>query len=195
MAMAEFRQQHPQVKLNFQYLARAPLIERLLNRQADLAVTIFPVSHPNLEMEEVGRGRLVCVCPYNHALARRSQLSVADLLPFPLIAYARETPFGAMVEALFGASGEQARAAIEVASPQNACALVQAGAGISLVDEFSARSWAGSQLVVRPMADAPVLKATLIRLRIEPMSRLAQAFVDVLNRIFSREGLVSATSE
>jgi len=188
MAMAEFRHSNPQVKLTFQYLGHAPLTERLLNRQADLAVTILPVIHPNLEMEELGSGRLVCICPCNHPLARRATLTVADLLPFPLIAYDRESPFGTMVHALFAASGETARAAIEAGSPQNACALVQAGAGIALVDAFSAHSWTAGKFVLRPVLHAPVLTATLVRLRTEPMSQPAQAFVEVLARVMSREG-------
>ena len=188
LAMAEYRHSNPQVKLTFHYLGHAPLTERLLNRQADLAITILPVNHPNLEMEELGSGRLVCICPYNHPLSRRATLSVADLLPFPLISYDRSSPFGAMVGALFEASGETVRAAIEAGSPQNACALVQAGAGIALVDEFSARSWATSKFVVRPVFNAPLLKATLVRLRTEPMSQLAQGFVDVLQVVTKREG-------
>src|SRR6218665_450663 len=71
MAMAEYRHSNPQVKLTFQYLGHTPLTERLLDRQADLAMTILPVNHPNLEMEELGSGRLVCICPYNHPLAPR----------------------------------------------------------------------------------------------------------------------------
>ncbi len=193
LAMAEFRHSNPQVKLTFQYLGHTPLTERLLNRQADLAVTILPVIHPNLEMEELGSGRLVCICPYNHPLARRATLSVADLLPFPLIGYDRESPFGAMVHALFADSGETVRASIEAGSPQNACALVQAGAGIALVDEFSASSWAARKFVVRPMLNAPVLKATLVRLRTEPMSQPAQAFVEVLQRVMEREGFRVST--
>jgi DNA-binding transcriptional LysR family regulator len=189
MAMAEYRHKNPQVKLTFQYLGHTPLMERLLHRQADLALTILPLNHPNLEMEEIGSGRLVCICPYNHPLARRATLAVSDLLPFPLVSYDRTSPFGAMVEALFEASGETVRSAIEVGSPQNACALVQAGAGIALVDEFSARSWAASKFVVRPVADAPLLKATLVRLRTEPMSQIAQGFVEVLQGVLQKEGL------
>lgn len=189
MAIAEYRHLNPQVKLTFQYLAHAPLTERLVNRQADLAVSILPVNHPNLEMEQIGSGRLVCVCPYNHPLGRRATLSVKDLLPYPLISYDRNTPFGAMVNALFEADGEQLRAAIEAGSPQNACALVQAGAGVALVDEFSARSWPGSKFVTRPIANAPELKAVLVRLRTEPMSQLAQSFRDTLLAVMKREGL------
>ena len=195
MAMAEYRHGHPQVKLTFQYLSHAPLVERLLNRQADLAVTILPMSHPNLETEVLGSGRLVCICPYNHPLARRATLSVADLLPFPLISYDRESPFGRMVGALFEAGGATVRAAIEAGSPQNACALVQAGAGIALVDEFSSRSWGQSRFVVRPMRDAPVLQATLVRLRTEPMSGLAQDFAAVLQGVMVREGFCPPSPE
>ena len=188
-AMAEYRHANPQVKLIFQYLAHTPLMERLLNRQADLAVTILPVNHPNLEMELIGMGQLVCICPYNHPLARRAKLTVQDLLPYPFISYDRATPFGAMVSALFDASGETVRAAIETGSPQNACALVNAGAGIALVDVFSALSWPGARFLIRPLDEAPILKATLVRLRLEPMSQLAQSFVEVLKGVLKKEGL------
>lgn len=189
LAMAEYRHLNPQVKLTFQYLALPPLMERLLNRQADLALTILPVNHPNLDVEIIGMGRLVCICPYNHPLARRATLAVTDLLPYPFIAYDRASPFGAMVSELFEASGQAPRPAIEAGSPQNACALVQAGAGIALVDEFSARSWSGAKFLIRPVMDAPVLKATLVWLRLEPMSQLAQGFVDTLRHVLRREGL------
>jgi len=186
-AIAEYRHDQPQVKVTFHYLAQSPLLERLLSRQADLAVTILPVDHPNLEMEQIGSGRLVCICPNNHPLARTASLSVIDLAPFPLISYDPTSPFGTMVSELFEASGETARAAIEVGSPQNACALVQAGAGIALVDEFSAHSWGARKFVVRRVASAPILKVSLVRLRTEPTSQLAQAFVKVLQSVMKRE--------
>ena len=64
--------------------------------------------------------------------------------------------------------------------PQNACALVQAGAGIALVDQFSARSWSTSHFVARPLEGAPTLNAYLVRLRDEPHSQLSHTFVETL---------------
>ena len=187
-AMAAFRQTHPQVKLGFQYLGFAPLVERLLNRQADLGVTILPVEHPNLESTSLGSGKLVCICPYNHPLSRRATLTAAELMAYPLIAYDRGSPFGLLVTGFFEAAGETYRTAIEVGSPQNACALVQAGAGIALVDEFSVRSWPASQLVVRPLLNAPFLHAKLVHSRFEPLSQIAQDFVAVLRELMQSEG-------
>nr|WP_233236901.1 LysR substrate-binding domain-containing protein [Bordetella sp. LUAb4] len=139
-AMTEYRRDHAQVKLTFQYLTHLPLTERLLKRQADLGVTILPLHHPNLELEQIGATRMVCIFPRGHALAESATLNASDLLPYPLIAYERNSPFGQMVHGWFEAQGHTAKAVVEVGSPQNACALVQAGAGIALVDEYSARS-------------------------------------------------------
>ena len=187
-AIAAFREQHPQVKLTFQYLGHGPLKERLLNHQADLGVTILPVEHPNLQATPLSQGQLVCICPYNHPLARLDTLTLADMRAYPLISYDRSTPFGLVVEQLYQSSGETLRAAIEVGSPQNACSLVQAGAGIALVDEFSVRSWPAHQLVVRPVANAPVLQANLVHSRFDPLSKLAQAFVGVLRELMEKQG-------
>ncbi|MEY2890307.1 MAG: hypothetical protein RJA98_215 [Pseudomonadota bacterium] len=191
-AIAAFRARHAGVKITFQYLGYAPLVERILNQQADIAITILPVEHPNLEMTPLGTGRLVCICPYDHPLSRRATLSVADLLPYPLISYDRATPFGRMVAEVFEAAGETVRAAIEVGSPQNACSLVQAGAGIALVDEFSVRSWPASQLVVRPVQGTPTLHANLVHPRFEPMSQLAQAFIKTLRQLMQAQGFETA---
>ncbi len=74
-----------------------------------------------------------------------------------MISYDPETPFGAIVERIYEDAGETLISNLEVGSPQNACALVTMGAGIALVDEFSARSWPPSQLVTCPIAAAPAL--------------------------------------
>jgi DNA-binding transcriptional LysR family regulator len=179
-AIAAFRIAHPHVKLTFQYLAQGALVDRLINHQADLGVTILPVDHPNLQSSPLGQGRLVCVCPEDHPLTRKPLLSVSDLAPYPLIAYDRVSPLGQLVQGLFEATGDVLRPVVEVGSPQNACALVQAGAGIALVDDFSVRSWPSGQIVARAMRDAPTLQANLVHARFEPLSQIALGFIEVL---------------
>lgn len=187
-AMASYRHTHPNVKLTFHYLNHIPLTERLLKRQADMAITILPINHPNLEQEELAAASLVCICPYNHPLSRRAVLQIKDLLAYPFISYEKNSPFGVMVQSMFEESGETLRPVIEVGSPQNACALVQAGAGIALVDQFSARSWSASRFVTRPIETGPPLKAYLVRLRDEPMSQISQSFVDTLKEVILKDG-------
>jgi DNA-binding transcriptional LysR family regulator len=89
---------------------------------------------------------------------------------------------------MYDAQGEVLRSAIEVGSPQNACALVQAGAGIALVDEFSVRNWPTHQLIVRHVDSAPELQANLVHPRFDPLSKLAQSFVMVLRDLMQKQG-------
>lgn len=189
-AIARYRHSHPNVKLTFNYLNYIPLTERLLKRQADLAVTILSADHPNLEQEVIGESKLICICPYNHPLSRRAEIKVGDLLAFPFISYDRSSPFGKMVQAVFAQHDpeQSVKSVVEVGSPQNACALVQAGAGIALVDQFSARSWSASGFVARPMEGAPTLHAYLVRLRDEPHSQLSHTFVETLKTVMRDEG-------
>jgi DNA-binding transcriptional LysR family regulator len=195
-ALAQFRARHPDVKVTFQCLSYGHLKERLLARQADLGVIILPMEHPNLEMAPLCRNRMVCILPYNHELTRRATLSLADLRPYPLIGYEKSTPMGTLVAQMYQAADEPLSPGIEVGSPQNACSLVQMGAGVALVDEFSVRSWSGhSHLVVRPIADAPILQANLVHMRFEPPSQLTQAFIAQLRELVRKQGFASAEPE
>lgn len=187
-AIARFRHLHPQVKCLFENLNYAHLLESLVSQRADLGVVILPIDHPNLHVTPLCSGQLVCICPYNHPLARQSTLSLADLSPFPLISYDRETPFGAMVARMYEAAELPMRIDIQVGSPQNACALVQTGAGVALVDEFSVRSWPQSQLVVRSVANTCTVVANLVHSRFEPLSGPAQAFAGCLRSLMHEQG-------
>lgn len=196
-AIAAFRQQHPKAKCTFSYMGHIPLRDTLLNQHADLGVVIMPMVHPNLHVAPLCEGRMVCILPYNHPLARNSTLNLHHLRDSPLISYDRASPFGVIVSAMYEEADEPMSVAIEVGSPQNACALVQSGAGIALVDEFSARSWALGNFVTRPVADSPTLVASLVHSRYEPLSQLAHVLVDTLRTVMAASGfrMVESNSE
>ena len=188
-AIAVFKARFPDVKVTLQCLNYGYLKERLLNRQADIGVIILPMEHPNLDVDPLCSNRLVCVFPRDHALGRLETLQLSDLRPHPLISYEKDSHFGRLVGRMYEDADEPLRPAIEVGSPQNACSLVQVGAGVALVDEFSVRSWSGSgQLVMREMAGAPTLQANLVHLSYEPMSQLTQTFVGELRQLLGRQG-------
>ncbi|WP_312997859.1 LysR substrate-binding domain-containing protein [Achromobacter animicus] len=194
LTISRFREAHPDVKVTFQPLTQQPLTQMLLDNRAELGVVILPVQHPNLLTQPIGQARLVCICPYNHPLAHRSLLSIGDLLPYPLISYGGDTPFGMLVEQMYHEAGQARRLAVEVSSPQNACSLVQAGAGIAIVDEFSVKSRTQGDFVVRPIDQAKILTASLVQSRFEPLSQLAQAFVEVLRHTLCEQGFELSTN-
>jgi DNA-binding transcriptional LysR family regulator len=189
-AVEAFRRAHPGVHVTFQFAPYESLLDRVVRHQADLGILILPVSHPNLEVRSIGRARMVCLLPYNHPLARQGTLTLADLQPFDLIGYDRDTPFGRLLVEMHERAGLPLDTAMTVGSPLNACAFVQAGAGVALVDEFSVHSWPAGNFVVRPLAEAPHFDANLLYSRFEPLSQRAQAFVQTLQAMMAEEGFV-----
>jgi DNA-binding transcriptional LysR family regulator len=62
------------------------------------------------------------------------------------------------------------------------------GAGVALVDEFSARSWSvSSPLAVRQVVNAPLLNVNLVHMRFEPLSQLTQAFIAQLKQLVKQQ--------
>lgn len=188
LAIARLRQREPEARVTFQCLHFEPARERLLRQQADIGVLSTMVEHPNLECVPVGQSRLMLICPPGHRLAGRALVNPAEIPPAELIGYPAATPFAQACAALLDRGETPARPMMEVASPQSACALVEAGAGIALVDEFSLHNWRGGAFVIKPVAGAPRMTANLAYLRFEPLHQLARGFAAALRDLMVEQG-------
>jgi DNA-binding transcriptional LysR family regulator len=185
--LARFRAQHPDIRVKFRVLLHQQMKEQLLDRKSDVAISILPMDHPNLQVTPVASGSMICVCRPDHALARKSQVSLPELRPYPLICYGRDTPLGQRAEEMFANADEPLKPAIEVDSAQSACALVSLGAGVGIIHEFSLRDGFQEGLTRIRIADAPSMVASLVHPRYEPLSQAAQAFVATLREEISRQ--------
>lgn len=179
-AIARFRQLHPEIRIVLQTLIPAVMEQSLLTQQVELGVAYMPVNHPSLATRPLYENRIVAVLPAGHPLAARRQVTAAELAREPLIGYSADIPFGMLVHKLFGAEDAQPEPRIEVRQAHVACALVQAGAGVALVDEITVAGPIWSQVVTVPIADTVSAPVNVFHLQLQPLSRLAQAFIDVL---------------
>lgn len=181
MAVAKFRERFPDVKIHLQTLVSPHLAQALLTQQAEVGVaTIFKLDHPNLEVRPIYEDRLVAVLPATHPLADRKELHVRDLAELNLIGYGSDTPFGQLIEQMFEGEGMAPRLSVEVRLTHIACAMVQAGAGVAIVDELAVIGRVWPDVVVRPILPATAMPVNLLHLRFEPLSRLAQDFIETL---------------
>ncbi|HEX7386736.1 MAG TPA: LysR family transcriptional regulator [Castellaniella sp.] len=189
LAISRFHARYPDVRVHFRYLHYQSLKEHLLSRQSEVGVSILPVDHPNLATTPIARGRLLCICSPDSPLSSRESVTPLDLQSQRLITYPPDTPFGAHIEQLFADWKEPLQVAMEVGSPQNACALVDAGAGVALVDEFSLQAWPVARFMTIPVQGASPIVADLVHLRTGPLSATADSFVRELRGVLSERGL------
>lgn len=178
--IAQYLELYPNVRLKYHTTLLADMAHELLGRKAELAVSVLPIDHPNLVVEPLATGEMVCILPQGHRLASRPAVGLAELAECRLILYSRNIPFGQLVAAAFQRANVSWTAAVDIVRAELACALVRVGAGVAIVDQFSVgqQGWPG--VVTRPLRESIPLSLSLVRSRFERPSRQVQRFVRLI---------------
>lgn len=108
----------------------------VVEEQVDLGLILAPLSHVEAKSIELCEVDLICVVNRSNPLAGRKSVTLKDLSSYPLISFSRNLPLGQLVEQCFQKAGMRRRIAYEVNQSSTACALVQAGIGVAIIDAF-----------------------------------------------------------
>lgn len=182
-AVAAFGRRHPQIRISLHTLIPSVMLQSLLSHQIELGVAYMPLGHPSLETRLLYQNRIVAVVPADHRFAGRASLPLAELAGEPLIGYSNDLPLGRLIQQLFG--GEEAMPVphIEVQQAHVACAMVQAGAGVALVDEMTVKGPIWSNVVVIPVEASVSAPINVFHVLLEPLSRPAHEFIALLENL------------
>lgn len=189
LAIARLLKKKPKLHIRFSCLIHDFMKEFMLSGHADIAISTLPMDHPNLSTRLIARNQLVCICPWDHPLALNETVTVKDLENHNLIGYLHETPMASRIDELFKSFGITPTTQIKVGSPHNSCSLVQAGAGIALVEQVSLQSWPKSSFWTLLIEGAKPILADIVFPRGAPLSHEAQLFAESLGAILQERGL------
>jgi len=183
--LGAFTAASPRVESRLVVMRRHEMTEALLNEQFDLGLTFLMGQDSRLQRRELRRDRLRVLLQAGHPLARRDRLSLQDLAGQPLIGFTSLQSMNALLRRLFAEAGLDYRAAAEVEHIVQAWTMVQAGAGVSIVDPFSALGPLFPGVRSVPLANAARLSLEAVMPRSRPISVVAQSFLrqasDLLN--------------
>lgn len=188
----------PRARVSFEMLAPRDIATRLLAEEADVAFSSAAIDHPSLEVREIGQWRLVCAIPAAHPLATKKRFSVVDALRERLIVYGADAPQSVAIERWLEQHDVARNVAVEVRSGYAACAMAAAGAGISFVDELSARAHRPEGLVFRSLPRAPRFPLYCVFNVHRPLSAMSRRLIEMATQglaAASREPLVSGRGQ
>jgi DNA-binding transcriptional LysR family regulator len=187
-AIGIFSRRYPDVRIVLQTLLPSIMLQALLTRQVELGVLYLPLAHPSLTARPIRQNPIVAVVPSTHHLASRKKIFLDDLDGEPLIGYSGDVPLNQVIREIFGSEDALPTPKIEVQQAHVACAMVHAGLGIALVDEITTCGPVWSNVVVRPLDTTAAATITICHPALEPLSRLAQEFISIVESIdLSRE--------
>ena len=150
-----------------------------------------------LTFEPLAKGRLMCIVPQGHPLARREHVSADEIVQYPLIGIDPNDPYGRIMAGIFSSHALSYEVTIRARFGSTVCALVTNGLGVAIIDEFTLAgdNWPGVRAIE---IDEPTVFQTYIAYRKDAtLSSYCQHFVASLRSHMERlvEGSSSARSD
>lgn len=136
-AIADVRKAFPNLLIDIDILKIEDAVDYLLLGKGELVALSHSIEHPMLICEPLARGRLKCIVPEDHPLARSARVSAEDIVKFPLIGIDPNDPYGRVMAAIFAKSSLRYDVSIRARFGSTVCALVTQGLGIAVIDEFT----------------------------------------------------------
>jgi DNA-binding transcriptional LysR family regulator len=161
-AIARFLSSRPGVSIFVQSLPSRQIADMVATRQFDVAVVELPLSHPSISIEPLEPEPMVAVIPAQHRLASKRRVSLKDLDGERMILLSQHSYVRYQIEDAFSKLNVSANVMLETPTSPVACALVAAGAGITLVSQLAATPFAGPDVVVRPIVEKLISRTAVI---------------------------------
>jgi DNA-binding transcriptional LysR family regulator len=179
-AVAGLRKALPNLMIDVDILKIEDALDYLLLGKGELVALSDKLDHPMLALHPLAQGRLKCIVPEMHALARRPRVSAAEIVKYPLIGIDANDPYGRIMAGLFAAHALPYQVTIQARFGSTVCALVSHGLGIAIVDEFTlaADQWPGIRAL--DIIEPTTFQTYIAHRKDAPLSSYAARFVTVL---------------
>ena len=191
---AAFRTRYPKLELRIDNRPSPVVAERVSEGQVDLGIVSLPLPQglevsgrsvgERLETLVLAPQEDVAVCAPDHPLAQRSDASVRDLAPHPLLLLDRTTSSRALVDLAFDAGKASPIVAMEMSSVEVLKRLAELGFGVAIVPRFSVQreQQAGTLSVLRLRHFGVARSVGALTPKAFAATRAARAFLELVRR-------------
>jgi DNA-binding transcriptional LysR family regulator len=173
-AMSHWRASFGQTRCELATHHTVEIVNTLLLGEADLGLSLHNPRHPGIVAESIAQGAMTVIAPPGTWPAEACALPLpAEEFRGELIGLADNDPLGTLVAATFSAQGVEPVIRTVVQTYQIARSLVEAGAGMAIVDPFTAAS-AGDKVQRRQFAHGIPIHLYLLNAKNSPLSHGAR---------------------
>ncbi|HEV2652642.1 MAG TPA: LysR substrate-binding domain-containing protein [Rhizomicrobium sp.] len=140
--IARFAATRPGLNIALQVRDSPKIVEWAIAQQIDLGISKLTSDHPAVRSELLHKGSGLVVLPNGHPLAERDRIAPIDLEGERFISLGWEDRSRHLIDQVFDEAGVIRQLSIETQLSEVACSFVENGAGVSIVDPFTARDFA-----------------------------------------------------
>ena len=134
---ANFRAQHPRVKLLFRRLDGDKTADAVINGECDLALSFWLPDDPNLRVISSTDCHFGAVVSADHPLAKRSSVRMSDCVDFPMVLPDSTMVVRQKLDSVFQRMGIKATPMMESNSIEMIRGFVASGQGLSFLNQIN----------------------------------------------------------
>ena len=165
-AVADLRKTLPNLLIEVDILKIEDAADYLLLGKGELVASSYKLDHSVLACEPLARGRLKCIVPETHPLARQTRVTA--------------NPYGRIMAGVFSNNALPYEVTIRARFGSTVCALVSLGLGIAIVDEFTLAAEQWPTLRALDIVEQTTFQTYVVHRKDVALSTYATRFVSAL---------------
>jgi len=184
-AIASYLAQHPDTRFEIETLHLHQIARALKQSRVDIGMVFDPPMTPGIHIDPFVAAECVVVAHKSVDFGIKRRLTLKDLDGKRFINLDARSPLGSKLASRIATSGIKLRTVAMVETYQMAKALVAQNAGLSIIDEITARSTGHGNVVAWRLQRPLKFNVALMHIESEPLSILTQRFVQHLKSTVS----------
>ena len=178
--LACFAKKFPDLAIHFETRATDIIVDWVTSGQYDLGLVTLPIEHPGITIKLLACPKAVCIIPPGHPLCDKEIIEPEDLRDQPYVSIGHRHLSRFYIDEVFRKSRTPRKTLIEAATAGAACALVERGMGISIINPFTAASRPEGTIIIKPFQPEIHYQYGIIYPATQPQSRITQIFIEML---------------
>jgi len=176
-AVAAFRQKHPKISFDIQTIHNEQVLKHLLRHKSEIAILFAPQKFSGIKELLFGEGHLVAVYPKTLLPHCPEKLSLEEITEHPMISISDSGPLADLITQKLKENNLSITNAIKVKTYFIAVNLVKHGAGVCIVDEFTARGQQSDDIVIAELTEPLTFPIKGLYLEYKPLSKVTHNFL------------------
>lgn len=180
--LAGFLAERPGVTVDLQERLSRDIVRGVLDGSTDLGIIAGPVEAQNLQVIRFSTDRLVLATPLDHPLASRQSVKLLDTLDYPHISMHEGTTLLRFLQEQVAQHGHSLNIRIKVYSFEAMCRMVEAGVGLAVLPDSSARRHQRTMGLAVIELDEPwrVRERSILVRDLEALPKVIRALIELM---------------
>lgn len=177
---AKYHKRRPEIDIELDIGPSTRVADWIAETWYDIGLVVLPVSQTDIVIHTLRRQHALCAVPAHHRLAKKAVINLEDLENEPLIAPMANTPFRNFIDRALKRANVKPTIKIEIRSQYGIYSLVEAGAGIALIDACVEQDKVASNVVFIPCRPSIEWDIALITPKARRLSLVCHDFMEFL---------------